>query len=424
MKTKTLLLASLLVAALTAQAQTVEYTDANGKSSKSINEFQDHDLQNATNITLSGAWDDEDLSKLRLVLIQEDYKNKQLKTADLSAMTFSGIISNGMTELFNHCEVLSTLKMPTDASAANVHSFSETFWYCSELTEVDLSAFTGISYFGGAFGSCEKLKTVKMPAKNDCEDIYGIDFSNAFEFCSELTEIDLSAFTNIHDLTGIFDQCRKLTTVKMPAKNTTYMYFNYAFRGCSELRTIDISGFTNVGSFSATFSGCKNLTEVKMPASSESEDAYFRSTFSGCSKLTSVDLRAFTRVTDYKETFHGCTSMEEIYLGTAVIFEPENYGGSYTDTFTDCPSTCKVYLPKGVMEAPEAWRDAPVTFIPDGGGAGIEANGVTEAIPAISHVYSIDGRLIKTVPAAEYSTLKNGLDRGIYIVNGEKMMVE
>ena len=36
MKTKTLLLASLLVAALTAQAQTVEYTDANGKSSKSI----------------------------------------------------------------------------------------------------------------------------------------------------------------------------------------------------------------------------------------------------------------------------------------------------------------------------------------------------------------------------------------------------
>lgn len=50
----------------------------------------------------------------------------------------------------------------------------------------------------------------------------------------------------------------------------------------------------------------------------------------------------------------------------------------------------------------------------------------TEAtvIPAISYVYSVDGRLVKTVPAAEYSTLKNGLDRGIYIVNGEKMAVE
>ena len=46
------------------------------------------------------------------------------------------------------------------------------------------------------------------------------------------------------------------------------------------------------------------------------------------------------------------------------------------------------------------------------------------AIPAISYVYSVDGRLVKTVPAAEYSTLKNGLDRGIYIVNGEKMAVE
>lgn len=51
-------------------------------------------------------------------------------------------------------------------------------------------------------------------------------------------------------------------------------------------------------------------------------------------------------------------------------------------------------------------------------------NTETTVIPAISYVYSVDGRLVKTVPAAEYSTLKNGLDRGIYIVNGEKMAVE
>ena len=60
-----------------------------------------------------------------------------------------------------------------------------------------------------------------------------------------------------------------------------------------------------------------------------------------------------------------------------------------------------------------------ISWAPDG-----IQNTEATAIPAISYVYSVDGRLVKTVPAAEYSTLKNGLDRGIYIVNGEKMAVE
>lgn len=95
-------------------------------------------------------------------------------------------------------------------------------------------------------------------------------------------------------------------------------------------------------------------------------------------------------------------------------------------TFTGCTKECKVYLPEGVTEVPRAWKNATVTFMINGEPVVAISTTPTGAakIPAISRVFSIDGRLIKTVPAAEYSTLKDGLDRGIYIVNGEKMMVE
>ena len=70
---------------------------------------------------------------------------------------------------------------------------------------------------------------------------------------------------------------------------------------------------------------------------------------------------------------------------------------------------------------------APRLVIKGGGGT----TGIREAsvgassteVPAVSYVYSIDGRLLRTVSASEYGQRLDGLDRGIYIVNGVKEVV-
>lgn len=62
----------------------------------------------------------------------------------------------------------------------------------------------------------------------------------------------------------------------------------------------------------------------------------------------------------------------------------------------------------------------------DDGATGIREASVgtsSTEVPAVSYVYSIDGRLLRTVPASEYGQRLDGLDRGIYIVNGVKEVV-
>ena len=62
----------------------------------------------------------------------------------------------------------------------------------------------------------------------------------------------------------------------------------------------------------------------------------------------------------------------------------------------------------------------------DDGATGIReavAGASSTEVPAVSRVYSVDGRLLRTVPASEYGHRLDGLERGIYIVNGVKEAV-
>ena len=162
---------------------------------------------------------------------------------------------------------------------------------------------------------------------------------------------------------------------------------------------------------------------MKLPSAvSNAEPINFTSSFQNCEALTTVNLEAFTNVMTYSGTFQNCINMTEIRLGSTIPTDTE-YG--YNGTFNGCTKDCKVYLPEGVTEVPEGWQDAEVTFMINGQPVVISINttGNGKAIPAVTYIYSIDGRLVRTVPAEEYSERLNGLDRGVYIVNGEKEAV-
>ena len=83
----------------------------------------------------------------------------------------------------------------------------------------------------------------------------------------------------------------------------------------------------------------------------------------------------------------------------------------------------RAYIKGNTSEA----MSAPRLVIKGGGGTtGIREAVVgasSEEVPAVSYVYSIDGRLLRTVSASEYEQRLDGLERGIYIVNGVKEVV-
>lgn len=254
--------------------------------------------------------------------------------------------------------------------------------------------------------------------KNALRKEGNINKSNAI-----LTTIDLSAMV-LTEATDKFDfkNCTVLTEVKMPASDLRIGLIG-TFSACTSLKTADVSGLTNVWTYGGTFIQCKKLESVKLPSAvSNAEPINFTSSFQNCEALTTVNLEAFTNVMTYSGTFQNCINMTEIRLGSTIPTDTE-YG--YNGTFNGCTKDCKVYLPEGVTEVPEGWQDAEVTFMINGQPVVISINttGNGKAIPAVTYIYSIDGRLVRTVPAEEYSERLNGLDRGVYIVNGEKEAV-
>ena len=91
--------------------------------------------------------------------------------------------------------------------------------------------------------------------------------SYMFYYCSNLTNINLSSFDtkNITDMSYIFWYCSNLTNINLSSvgtKNVTNM--SKMFFGCSNLTNIDLSYFNtkNVTNISDMFYYCSNLTNI------------------------------------------------------------------------------------------------------------------------------------------------------------------
>lgn len=363
MKTRILLLASLFVTTMSMQAQTVTTNEGTTHKAKDLTA---HLLENATSIHISGNWDSAEMHALEQALMMTEPSESSRNTA------------------------LTTVVFDPDA------------------------VIGGIGFY-----MCTALKTVTMPTVvNNAE----VSFANAFYGCISLTSIDLSSFTNISNMSYAFSRCRALTSVKLSANGQGGGSFEQAFYNCYQLASeIDLSGFTKITNLTSAFEGCKKLTTIKMPTAVNPYEVDLSGAFYECSSLISpIDLRGFTQVRGYTSVFAYCSKLTEIYLGSA-----SSSNNSMGGTFIGCTKDCKVYLPEGVTEVPEAWQSAPVTFMINGEPAAI--NSVlteTKKVPAISYVYTLDGRLVKTVPAAAYHKLAEGLNKGVYIVNHKKIVVE
>lgn len=180
-----------------------------------------------------------------------------------------------------------------------------------------------------------------------------------------------------------FADCRVLTSVTIPNNVTTIG--EYAFSVCSALTSVTIpNSVTKIGS--GAFSNCSELTSVTIP---NSVTTIGRAAFSGCFNITQISSKAVVPPTC------GINALDDINKWNCKLFVPKANINAY-------------------KQAPQ-WKE--FFFIES-------TTGITNTVynkAGLVDVYTIDGA--KRLSKASTDEI-NALPKGVYIVNGKKIIIK
>ena len=204
-----------------------------------------------------------------------------------------------------------------------------------------------------------------------------------------------------------FSGCSSLTSVTIPNSVTTIK--EYAFCNCSSLTSVTIpNSVTTIDD--GTFSDCSSLTSVNIP---NSVTAIGYGTFSGCTNLQKVNIgNSVKAVGGY--AFYNCTNVTQI--SSEAVVPPTCESGVFTDINK---SKCKLIVPKNSLDAykqADQWEDFSLI---EGSTTGITNTVNNKA--GLADVYTIDGA--KRLSKASTDEI-NALPKGVYIVNGKKIIIK
>ena len=204
-----------------------------------------------------------------------------------------------------------------------------------------------------------------------------------------------------------FSYCSSLTSLTIP--NSVTDIGSSAFSGCSSLTSVTIgSSVTTIGS--GAFFSCSSLTSVTI-GNSVTEIGYYA--FSGCSSLTSVTIPNSVTTIGYY-AFSGCKNVKQITV--EAVTPPECSINTFDGVNT---KECKLIVPKNSIDAykkADGWKEF---FLIEGSTTGI-INNIYDKIENVD-VYTIDG--VKCLSKANVNEI-NALPKGIYIINGKKIIIK
>ena len=232
-----------------------------------------------------------------------------------------------------------------------------------------------------------------------------------------VTIIDTDAFEDCYDLTGVaipnsvtiigsyaFYNCSNLTELTIP--NSVTRIGIYAFCYCSSLTELTIpDGITSIGEYS--FLSCKGLTKVTIGNGAKSIDS---SAFGNCKSLKDVTIGSSVTTIAWN-VFSLCTLITSV---TSLNPTPPEIKDNTFEKVTEEIAT--LYVPMGsktaYMQAPY-WKN--FNNIQEIETDGIEVIGADMQYDKA--IYTLDGKRLPTTNAVN-------LPKGIYIINGKKMVMK
>ena len=228
---------------------------------------------------------------------------------------------------------------------------------------------------------------------------------SAFYNCRKLTSVTIgNSVTTIGE--SAFYNCSALTSVTIGNSVTTIGYS--AFRGCSALTSVTIGNSVTTIGYDA-FRGCSALTSVTIPNSVTTIGGF---AFMNCTNLQKVNIGNSVKTIGIS-AFNNCTSITQI---SSEAVEPPTCDSYVFDGINK--SKCKLIVPKNSLDA---YKQAPQWkefFFID------STTGITNTVynnSGLADVYTIDGT--KRLSKASTDEI-NALPKGMYIVNGKKIIIK
>ena len=126
----------------------------------------------------------------------------------------------------------------TDTST--ITNMSYMFWYCTNLTSLDLSSFntSKVTNMSNMFKSCPSLTSLDLSSFNTSKVT---NMSSMFESCTNLTSLDVTSFdtSKVTDMSRMFASCTNLTSLDVTSFDTSKVTdMNNILTGCSSLTSL------------------------------------------------------------------------------------------------------------------------------------------------------------------------------------------
>ena len=218
---------------------------------------------------------------------------------------------------------LSSTKKISITAPTKLNVTSQFFSNFSELTEItglnllDTSAATDMSYM---FANCPKLTSLDLSTLNTANVT---NMSYMFSDCSSLKNLNLANCNtaNVTDMSYMFSDCSSLTDLDLANFSTSKVSkMSNMFSGCRSLINLNLASFntSNVEDMAAMFQYCSELTSLNLENFITPKVEFSFDMFQYCSKLRKLNIKNFSRTDDFSifgEFLRGCDNLNTLVLG-------------------------------------------------------------------------------------------------------------
>ena len=296
---------------------------------------------------------------------------------------------------FYNCENLRSINIPEGVSSIN----KGTFLNCKRLTNIVLPiSVTKIEE--DAFRECTNLESINLPS--------GLVSIGGFRGCESLKSIVIPE--GVKKIKGTFSRCMCLESITLP-QGLEQIDISCLFEQCTNLKSVSLPDcVTNIGY--STFGQCYQLQSIDIP---QYITTIYASSFEDCFALTSITIPNKVNSIS-KNAFKNCYRLREIHSLNPIppIIEDNTFEKyHYRNT--------SLYVPENSVSIywlHPYWENF---FNVESEGTGIETIEI-DSNSKYDNLYNSHRSGIYNLNGTRVNG--NSLGKGIYIVNGKKVVVK